>query len=102
MADITFRNEADGTPVQMSHPRAARVLEDIKVWADSNGFDSVTFWRDAADAQRFWVQLGENRLNYWIHESTFSEGQHDQIEAQMDYARGAHRRSAAGFEKFDK
>ncbi|WP_425147709.1 hypothetical protein [Deinococcus sp.] len=102
MADISFRNESDGQAFQMTHPKAARVLEDIRAWSDSNGYETVVFWRDRDDAQKFWVQLGAHRLNYWMHESTFSEGQHEQVEAQMDYARGAQRRSAAGFEKFDK
>ena len=102
MADITFRNESDDTPFQMAHPKAVRVLDDIRAWADKNGYDTVVFWRDRDDAQKFWVQLGDARLNYWVHESTFSEGQHEQVEAQMDYARGAQRRSAAGYEKFDK
>ena len=58
--------------------------------------------RDADDAHKLWVQLGEDRLNYWIHDSTFTEGKHETVEMQMDYARGAQRRSAAGFGKFDK
>ena len=102
MADVTFRNESDGSPFQMTATKAPRVLEDVKAWATKNGFEHVVFWRDESDAQKLWVQLGDQRLNYWIHESTFTEGQHEQVEAQMDYARGAQRRSVAGFDKFDK
>ncbi len=102
MADIKFLDEADGQEFQMTHPRAARVLEDIRAWAQNNGFEQVAFWRDADDAHKLWVQLGDDRLNYWIHDSTFTEGKHETVEMQMDYARGAQRRSAAGYAKFDK
>lgn len=102
MTDIKFRNESDGREYQMTHPKAERVLQDIQQWAQRNEFTHITFWRDAADEQKLWVQLGEDRLNYWIHETTFTEGKHDTVEMQMDYARGAQRRSAAGYEKFDK
>ncbi|AXG99874.1 hypothetical protein DVJ83_12925 [Deinococcus wulumuqiensis] len=102
MADIKFMNESDGQEFQMIHPRSARVLQDIRAWAAGNGFGRVVFWRDADDAHKLWVQLGDDRLNYWIHDSTFTEGKHETVEMQMDYARGAQRRSAAGFGKFDK
>ncbi len=102
MADLKFRNESDGQEFQMTHPKAARVLKDIQGWAQQNGFDHVVFWRDEEDEHKLWVQLGEDRLNYWIHSSTFTEGKHDTVEMQMDYARGAQRRSAAGYAKFDK
>jgi hypothetical protein len=102
MSDVTFRNEADGSAFEMTASKAARVLDDIRAWASSNNFEQVTFWRDPEDAHKLWVQLGDQKLNYWIHDSTFTEGQHEQVEAQMDYARGAQRRSVAGFDKFDK
>ncbi|MDV6373134.1 hypothetical protein [Deinococcus arenicola] len=102
MVDIKFRNESDGQEFQMIHPKAARVLSDIQIWATSNGFEHVAFLRDAEDEHKLWVQLGEDRLNYWIHDSTFTEGKHETVEMQMDYARGAQRRSAAGYDKFDK
>lgn len=102
MAEILFRNEADDSLFQMTQPKAARVLDDIQKWADANNFGQITFWRDADDASKYWVQLGEDKLNYWIHESTFSEGKHEDVEMQLDYARGAQRRSAAGYAKFDK
>ncbi|AZI43386.1 hypothetical protein EHF33_12050 [Deinococcus psychrotolerans] len=102
MADIQFRNESDGQSFQMTHPKAARVLDDIEKWAGSNGFEHITFWRDESDSTKYWVQLGEDKLNYWVHESTFSEGKHEEVEMQLDYARGAQRRSAAGYAKFDK
>ncbi len=102
MTEILFRNEVDGSPFQMTQPKAARVLDDIQKWADSNNFAHITFWRDADDASKYWVQLGDDKLNYWIHETTFSEGKHQDVEMQLDYARGAQRRSAAGYDKFDK
>ncbi|WP_339097029.1 hypothetical protein ACINK0_07710 [Deinococcus sp. VB343] len=102
MVDIKFMNESDGQEFQMTHPKAARVLSDVAAWATQNEFSRVVFWRDRDDAHKLWVQLGDDRLNYWIHDSTFTEGKHDTVEMQMDYARGAQRRSAAGFEKFDK
>lgn len=102
MVEIRFRQENSGETFQMTHPKAARVLSDIQAWAEANGFAQVTFWQDAQDAHKLWVQLGEDRLNYWIHDSTFTEGKHETVEMQMDYARGAQRRSAAGYDKFDK
>lgn len=102
MADILFRNEADGTDFAVTYPKAQKVLSDLQDWASKNHFAQIVFWRDAQDSSKYWVQLGDHRLNYWIHESTFSEGKHEDIEMQMDYARGAQRRSAAGYDKFDK
>ncbi len=102
MSDVTFRNESDGAPFEMTAAKAARVLDDIRAWASSNSVEHVVFWRDQEDAQKFWVQLGDERLHYWIHESTFTDGLHEQVEAQMDFARGAQRRSTAGFDRFDK
>ncbi|WP_019588145.1 hypothetical protein [Deinococcus apachensis] len=102
MVDIQFRDEKDGSEFQMTHPRAGRVLADVRAWADQNGFTHLTFWRDREDMHKLWVQLGDNRLNYWIHDSTFIEGKHESVEMQLDYARGAQRRSAAGYDKFDK
>lgn len=102
MAEIKFMTEADGREFQMAHPKAARVIQDIEAWAQRNDFETVTFWRDEGDEHKLWVQLGQDRLNYWIHASTFTEGKHETVEMQMDYARGAQRRSAAGFGKFDK
>lgn len=101
MAEIKFRQESNGEEFQMTHPKAARVLKDLELWAAQNAFAHVTFWRDAADPHKLWVQLGDDRLNYWIHDTTFTEGKHDTVEMQMDYARGAQRRSAAGYAKFD-
>ena len=102
MSDVTFRNESDGSLFEMTASKALRVLDGIRAWASGNNFDHVVFWRDQDDAQKFWVQLGDQRLNYWIHESTFTDGLHEQVEAQMDFARGAQRRSTAGFDRFDK
>jgi hypothetical protein len=102
MANVTFRNEADGSSFEMTASKAARVLDDIRDWATSNDFAEVVFWRDPQDTEKFWVQLGDQRLNYWVPESTFTEGQHEQVEAQMDFARGAQRRHMAGFDRFDK
>ncbi|WP_034385310.1 hypothetical protein [Deinococcus sp. YIM 77859] len=102
MAEIKFRNERDGSEYQMTHPRAARVLADVQAWADKNGFEHLTFWRDQEDEHKLWVQLGEDRLNYWMHDSTFTEGRSETVEMQLDYARGAQRRSAAGYDKFDR
>ncbi len=101
MVDLQFRDEKDGSEFQMTHPRAGRVLADVRIWADRNGFGHVTFWRDREDGHKLWVQLGDDRLNYWIHDSTFTEGKHEAVEMQLDYARGAQRRSAAGYGKFD-
>lgn len=102
MIDIKFLNESDGQEFRMTHPKAERVLKDIQQWAQANEFEQVAFWRDHEDEHKLWVQLGADRLNYWIHDSTFTEGKHETVEMQMDYARGAARRSAAGFGKFDK
>ncbi|ADV67753.1 hypothetical protein [Deinococcus maricopensis] len=102
MSEVLFRNEKDGSPFEMVHPKAARVLQDVQAWADTNHFERIVFWRDADDAQRLWVQLGDDRLNYWMPDTVFSEGRHEDVEMQLDYARGAQRRSAAGYEKFDQ
>ena len=42
MVEIKFRNEQDGREFELTHPRAARVLEDVRTWAEGNGFAHVT------------------------------------------------------------
>ena len=86
----------------MTAPAAAPVLAEVRRWAQQNEFTHVTFWRDAHEPQRLWVQLGDDRLHYWIHDHTFTQGKADTVEMQLDYARGAQRRVAAGYDKFDR
>lgn len=102
MAQIVFKKESDGSNFELASAQAAQVIGDVQKWAQKNGFEQVIFWQDQEDEHKFWVQLGDDRLNYWIHDSTFLEGLHESVEMQMDYARGAQRRSAAGYAKFDK
>lgn len=101
MIQISFKKEIDGSTFEIGSSQASKVIQDVRAWAEQNNFEQVVFWQDAQDEHKLWVQLGEERLSYWIHDSTFLEGHHDAIEMQMDYARGAQRRSAAGYAKFD-
>lgn len=100
MANVEFRN-ADGAVFSFE---ATTILEDatrrISAWADHNGFEQVVFWRSAEESHKLFVQLGNDKLNYWVPESLFTSGNQD-VEAQLDYARGAQRRVAAGYGKFD-
>ncbi len=102
MAEIKFIDESNGEEFKITSPNTTKVLDDIQAWAKLNEFEHIAFWRDPEDENKLWVQLGDDRLNYWIHASTFTEGKHETVEMQMDYARGAQRRSAAGYGKFDK
>ncbi|MFN8510387.1 MAG: hypothetical protein U0Z75_07500 [Deinococcaceae bacterium] len=78
-----------------------QMVARVSSWADVNTFDRIVFWRDPLEPHKLFVQLGDDRLGYWIHESTFTDGKQD-IEAQLDYARGAQRREAAGYGRFDR
>lgn len=106
MAEVYFRNEQDGSDLSAVQVGTAQAVEQIRGvvvrWADANHFAQVVFWRDAADVGRYWVQLDDQRLNYWIPASTFQGSTSEQIEMQLDYARGAQRRSAAGYDRFDR
>ena len=101
MAHIEFYTH-DAQPYAFPESSAVkRVMARISSWADVNGFERVAFWQDEQDPQKFHVQLAESRLAYWIPDSAFLEGKQD-IEAQLDYARGAFRRESAGYGKFDR
>ncbi|MBB6097596.1 hypothetical protein HNR42_001013 [Deinobacterium chartae] len=104
MAKVEFRDHersiqlgaaAQGAQVQEV---VARVIQ----WADANQYERVVFWREQDAPQKLFVQLGDDRLSYWVPESLFLEGRVDEIEPQLDYARGAQRRTAAGYGDFDR
>lgn len=97
MAKVEFRNEQDGSV--FTPDGAARATGDVRAWAERNGFEEVVFWRDG---EKLWVQLGEDKLNYWMPQPVFASARTEDLEMQLDYARGAQRRSAAGYAKFDK
>lgn len=71
----------------------------VRVWAERNDFDQVVFHQEG---DKLWVQLGEHKLNYWMPHQALKSGSSDDIEMQLDFARGAQRREAAGYEKFDR
>jgi hypothetical protein len=101
MANVEFYTH-DAQPFSFEESSTVkRMVARVASWADVNTFERITFWRDEADTDKWYVQLGDDRLSYWIHENTFTEGKQD-VEAQLDYARGAQRRVAAGYGKFDK
>ena len=102
MAEVLFKDERDGAELPPAQSGSERAVKEVLSWAEANHFAQVVFWRDGADQGRFWVQLDDQRLNYWVPASTLQDGGHEQIEMQLDYARGAQRRSAAGYDKFDK
>lgn len=98
MTTVEFRNENDGQEIKPTFA-ADSVISDVKAWAARNGFNQVVFWQEG---ERMWVQLDEHRLHYWMPEKVFTDGDSEQIEMQLDYARGAQRRSAAGYDRFDQ
>ena len=97
MATVEFRNKQDGQLIEQSG--AARVEKIIRNWAERNEFDRVVLSRDG---DKLWVQLGDEELNYWMPSHVLNDGREEELEMQLDYARGAQRRSAAGYGKFDK
>jgi len=99
MASVEFRNEQDGATISIEATGSPSVIEDVKAWADRNDFQHVIFWQDG---DKLWVQLDEHRLNYWMPQRILTDGRTADIEMQLDYARGAQRRGAAGYEKFDR
>lgn len=99
MVDVEIRNEQDGQSVTPASAGAERFMADVRAWAERNEFQQVVFWRDG---EKLWVQLGGERLNYWMPGHLLERGTKEDVEMQLDYARGAHRRSAAGYQKFDK
>ncbi|WP_027480673.1 hypothetical protein [Deinococcus pimensis] len=99
MATVEFRNEQDGSTFEPSGAEVRRVKSDIVAWAKRNEYDRIVFWRDG---DKLWVQLGDSRLNYWMPEHVFASAGTEEIEMQLDYARGAERRGAVGYGKFDK
>lgn len=99
MAKVEFRNEQDGQALTPQGKGVKRFLADVRAWAERNEFENVVFWQDG---EKLWVQLGDQKLNYWMPQHVLDEDAKEDIEMQLDYARGAHRRSAAGYQKFDK
>ncbi|AFZ65764.1 hypothetical protein Deipe_0160 [Deinococcus peraridilitoris DSM 19664] len=99
MVNVEIRNEQDGQPFQAGSAASVRFLAEVRAWAERNEFNQIVFWRDG---EKLWVQLDDERLNYWMPEHLLERGQKEDVEMQLDYARGAHHRSAAGYQKFDK
>ena len=99
MATVKFCNEQDGSTFEPTPADTGRAKAHVIAWAERNAYEQVVFWKDG---DKLWVQLGESRLNYWMPESVLHSGSSDDIEMQLDYARGAERRCAAGYGQFDK
>lgn len=99
MANVEFRSEQGGAVPPPTGEGAARFLTDVRAWADRNGFERVVFRQDG---DKLWVQLGDDELHYWMPRQLLERGAREDVEMQLDYARGAQRRSAAGYQKFDK
>ncbi len=99
MADVEFRSEQGGPLSQPAGEGVARFVADVRAWAERNGFGRVVFRQDG---DKLWVQLGDDELNYWMPKQLLAQGAREDIEMQLDYARGAQRRSAAGYHQFDK
>ena len=99
MANVEFRGEQGGRLPQPEGERALRFSSDVRAWAERNGFERVVFRQDG---DKLWLQLGDDELNYWMPRHLLERGAREEIEMQLDYARGAQRRSAAGYQQFDK
>lgn len=96
MARIRFLDVESGQEVASDDLPGVEFAES---WAERNSFDAVVFHEDG---DKLWVQLGEHKLNYWMPRSVLQGADRETIEMQLDYARGAQRRGAVGYDKFDR
>ncbi|GGJ40670.1 hypothetical protein [Deinococcus roseus] len=103
MAVILFFDAEGQTFTWDDHEEnSKRVTRKIRDWAERNGFERLAFWRDKKEPHKLFVELGGTKLSYWVPEHIFINGDDTSVEEQLDYARGAQRRSAAGYNKFDR
>ncbi len=97
MATITFLQNKQ--PIKLENVTVA--LETIENWAEKNGFESITFHLESE--HKLLVQFGEDiLLTNWLDLHAIERNDTEQIEDQLDFARGEYRRRAAGYGKFDR
>jgi hypothetical protein len=105
MADITFRRENGEvfsfSPDQLDGVNRAMVV--ARSWAALNGFSRVTFIERDGTPLKFHVQIDdEPPLNAWVDGALFDRNRLHELEQFLDWARGEHRRRAAGYEHYDR
>ena len=97
MATITFLQNKQ--PLQLEHIAVA--LETLQNWADNNGFENITLHLESE--HKLLVQFGDDTpLTNWLDLYAVQRNDTEQIEDQLDFARGEYRRRAAGYGKFDR
>lgn len=105
MADVKILMN-NGEPVsfrQSELDSVKQVSAEAARWAEANGFHKLTFWLEAADSRKLFVQIGDEPvLTSWVDAGVFREGRIYDLEGQLDFVRGEYRRRAAGIDKFDR
>lgn len=105
MSEIRFRLLPTSEPLEFPEAETAgvrRVADAAAVWADANGFGSLTFWLDEPQGHKFHVSLNDDRpLTSWVDAAVFRKGQVEKIEDLLDFARGEHFRREVGYDKYN-
>ena len=105
MATIKLLDQSTQQPIAWTTdetPNAGAVIADAQAWAERNGFQTLTFWLEEGSDRKLIVQFNDEApLAAWVDIAIFKEGRVNDIEGQLDFARGEHRRRAVGYSQFD-
>ena len=105
MAKVNYRVRPGGESLEFDagdRDAVKRSTDVVKAWADQNGFESLTFWLEEGSPNKLLVQLNdEPPLASWVDLGAIRAARLEDVEGQLDYARGEHRRRAAGYDKYD-
>ena len=106
MATVKLLNQTTQKPLEWTAAEQVlvnAVIADASKWADNNSLTTLTFWLEAESDRKLIVQFNdEPPLSSWVDIAIFKEGRVDDIEGQLDFARGEHRRRAVGYSQFDR
>jgi hypothetical protein len=105
VSQIEYRTKPSGKALEFAPGESEAVrrsTEVVRAWAEANGFETLTFWLEEGSANKLLVQLGdEPPLASWVDLDAVRKARVGDLEGQLDYARGEHRRRAAGYGQYD-
>ncbi len=99
MVSIQFRLQTDGRELTISRKAIAtrKVMELAERWGEAHGFSSITFWLEHQGGEKMFIQFNEEPLLLsWVDAETFRQGLEEELEIQLDLARGEYKRRLLG------
>lgn len=105
MATINYKTRPGGEPLEFDpseRDAVKRSTDAARAWAEQNGFKTLTFWLEEGSANKLLVQIDdEPPLASWVDLGAIRAARLEDLNGQLDYARGEQRRRAVGYDKYD-